>query len=444
MMLANRPDSTAAPSRLALAVLVVFSLLAIPGLALTPRSAVTGSNAAPSPAAVQDVTIAVADGSGDPVESAGVEVLANNRPIASGLTDEKGLVSLTLPPNEVIQWVVAAKSGTGFDYYECFPAEPDTAVTLPGAPARDLPPWIKLVLDGAREIRIHAAGPEDRPIGNARFVPWRINKQHKRFPVNLSGSALAAAVSGVDGTAVFDWIPLATWNDPGTTFLVQGQEYHWPDAPEDLYPGEADIDVDARLVRNTTISGRVSFPEGRPAANVLVVAEGRGETVQFCRTSTSTAADGSYRLDVAPDQVFIVTVIDDDWAASRLGVSVGIDQPASNVDLELGGGTLVHGRVTWEGSDDRPVAGEIVLLLFEDGELPNRIERTAFSGYWKQNFETVVHHRVAITDADGRYTFKVGPGDYAICGNGCLEGNIHQPMGFTVPAEAPAAMRFDM
>jgi beta-lactamase regulating signal transducer with metallopeptidase domain len=445
MLLTNRPDPVTRPSRLALAALVVFSLLAIPGLAMTQRSAETATRDSLAPEAGRPLAVEVVDGDGAPVESAGVEVLANHRPIASGLTDDQGLATLTVPPDAIVQWVVAARSGAGLDYHECFPsAKSGVAAALPGAPVRDLPARIELVLDGARVIRIHAVDPDHQPIRDARFVPWRITRRHKRFPVNLSGSDLAAVDSDADGTAAFDWIPRETWNDPGTTFLVRGRQHHWPDAPETLYPGEEDIDVTARLIPNTTISGTVSFADGRPAANVIVVAEGRGDTVHLCRASTETAADGTYRLDVYPDQTYIVTVRDADWSASRLGITVGVDQPASDVDLALTEGTLIHGRMTWEDSEDRPVAGELVLLLFEDAQLPKRIERAMLSGYWKQNFEAVVHHRAAVTDADGRYSFRVGPGDYAICGNGSLTGNLHRPMKFTVPPEGLEGLQFDM
>ena len=61
----------------------------------------------------------------------------------------------------------------------------------------------------------------------------------------------------------------------------------------------------------TPIRGVVRQPDGRPAAGILLRVEGRGATNHYCRMQTRTAKDGSYVLEVYPEQSYIVAVLDE-------------------------------------------------------------------------------------------------------------------------------------
>src|SRR5262249_54075146 len=69
------------------------------------------------------------------------------------------------------------------------------------------------------------------------------------------------------------------------------------------------------------LSGRVTHADGRPGAGILVLANGRGSGDRACAGSTRTDADGRYQMRVYSEQVYVIAVNDDRWAAPyRAGV----------------------------------------------------------------------------------------------------------------------------
>ena len=109
-----------------------------------------------------------------------------------------------------------------------------------------------------------------------------------------------------------------------------------------------------------------------------------------------TAADGSYAIDVRPDQSYTVTVADDEWIAPSQSVDVRAGKPRTGVDLRLARGSVIRGRVT-AGEPPQPAPGvEVGLIEVESGLVPRRSDR------------------VAETDQQGRYSFRVCPGNYRL------------------------------
>src|SRR5262249_27037729 len=135
-------------------------------------------------------------------------------------------------------------------------------------------------------------------------------------------------------------------------------------------PGQPDRPLVARLLRNVPIGGKVTLPDGRPAAGILLQVEGRGRTSGYYRGVARTRADGSYSLNVYPDQSYLIAVTDDRWAApSKTGVVVREGQPQKGLDIRLGEGTLLRGRVTL-GGDRKPAAGQTITLIEQGSPLP--------------------------------------------------------------------------
>ena len=100
-------------------------------------------------------------------------------------------------------------------------------------------------------------------------------------------------------------------------------------------------------------------PDGSPAAGILVEANGVvGTTRQQGGSGRAwTAADGSYAMDLLPEQSYMISVIDDEWAAKSLsGVIVREGVAQTGLDLTLERGSLVWGKVT-AGPESKPAAG---------------------------------------------------------------------------------------
>ncbi len=167
--------------------------------------------------------------------------------------------------------------------------------------------------------------------------------------------------------------------------------------------------LEARVLRSTRISGVVRHADGQPAAGILIGAEGRGATNHYCRMHTRTGGDGSYSLDVCPDQSYMIAVLDYRWAARTLtGVVVREGKAQGGLDLTLSSGTLIHGVVTREAGGP-PMQGETITLIEQGPNLP-----PAFLAPPVPRDQAADLPQWTSTDAEGRYQFRVGPGRFKI------------------------------
>ncbi len=342
------------------------------------------------------VTVTVVDGRGMPVEGAVVSVLDVVFPIAEGRTDARGLVALRAPADAMTQWIVGYKSGLGLDYFENYRAVP--------AGFSPPPERARLVLNGARTVRVRAKDSSDKPVPGVDVVPMTVFKRGKLYSVNLCGSS-ASVRTDEQGIAAFDWFPSDV--EVATRFALATTSYFMPKWPL-LEAGKQD--VTAHVLRFATISGKVTRPDGSPADGILVAAEGVGAADLPGSSRARTTADGSYKMALAPNQSYTVFVSDTDWAAtSRTGVVIREGQPHADVDLQLQAGSLIRGRVT-AGPASHPASG-VAVILYERG--PAVPDGTLVDQPAKLRDSAL---RVADTDSDGRYAFRVGPGEYELTG----------------------------
>lgn len=350
----------------------------------------------------------VRDASGRPVPDAQLEVIGNKTllPIKTAATNSQGEATLLLPADIGVEFVVALKSGAGFDYFENYTSWPP-----PMTAERLVPERVELVLNGARQAKIRVIGSDDKPIAGQMLCPWTIRKPGKLSDVNLSGSltpdAIAERRSDADGMVLFDWIPSDLAG--GITFLSRTDDYSLPDPPT-LQPGDIEKDavLTARLLRNAKVTGKITLPDGRPAPGILLQAEGRGATNHYCRRHARTRPDGTYELNLYGEQSYIIAVIDDNWAAaSRMNLGLKESQRQDGIDFHLIRGTRIHGQVT-RGKKEDPAPGETVTLIQKGRKIERDTRR------FNRDEESLV--RWATTDSNGEYMLRVGPGTYDFWG----------------------------
>ncbi len=335
----------------------------------------------------RDVTVTVVDGNGDPVEHSKVTVLATYRPIDSAETDANGKATFQTPADANIDWIIAHHDAHGFDYYENYSSWP-TSERL------HVPKEVTLKLAGRRSVDVMVQGTDGQPISGVYVLPWTIHKVGKQSYANIGG-VTSLGMSDESGVARFPWMPADLQGQ--VAFLAHHPKYHSPKDPLfSVTEGQTEpAKLTATLLRVATVRGTVRRADGRPAGGIHIQGEGRGATNHYFRGYTLTRQDGTYELDIYPDQTTILAVTEDEWAAkSFTGVQLEEGQEEDGLDFVLMPGTVITGKVT-VGKDRLPSEGDTATLVQQANATANLV-------------------RWAESDEKGRYRFRVGPGSYQL------------------------------
>jgi RNA polymerase sigma factor (sigma-70 family) len=351
----------------------------------------------------RESSVKVVDAQDRPIDGARVTLLDGQMlfPLLTTTTGADGSATLRFPADAVVGQIFATKSGAGFDYVSTLAAKRGQERTPRRTP---LPEAVALKLAGARTVRVKAVDSANRPVAGVSINPWYVKQHNKPEDVNLSGSEDVVTKTDASGVAVFDWLPEDF--EQSISFLSHSQEYSYVE-PVWIKREAPAAELTMRLLRKARIAGRVLAADGRPASGIAVEAMGAGVAFHNGHGRTVTKADGSYEMMVNSEEAYIVTVVDDRWAAaSKLGVVVREDKPVGGLDFHLAEGTVVRGTVT-VGPDRRPVPDQHVTLAERAGEIPAELKKAGDNIYHE------VHHlRHADTDGNGRFQFRVGPGVY--------------------------------
>jgi len=344
----------------------------------------------------RSVTVRVKDAAGRPVPGAMVEA-AEISFRTHCVTGADGLAKLQIPTDARVEWVIGFKPKAGLDYFHIYDRRTRTA-------SRPVPEEVMLTLGATEGVRIKTIDSSGRPVSGVGFKPIMIQLVGKKGSVRGSLCATLSAVTDAMGVASFDWLPREA---AVMRFAINpGGEYSCPDSLE--YDPAGPHELTARLLRSTRLSGTVRLPDGRPAAQIEIKANGwRGAGPPQGMVLTRSDDDGRYALDVPPEKAYIVAVVDDAWAARSLtNIVMREGQPQSGLDFSLIKGTRLHGQVS-VGALHAPVAGARVMLI-EKGEILPR----DFRGIMGDKGQLM--RATTTTDARGRFEFRVGPGSYTV------------------------------
>jgi RNA polymerase sigma factor (sigma-70 family) len=348
----------------------------------------------------KEVKTRVVDGRDQPIAGGIVAlVLANLSTSFTGVTAADGTVSLRYPREAEVGFVMAFKSGAGFDYAS-------TLVAKRERERKALPDQVKLRLTGSRTVRVKAVDSSERPVAGLLIYPWYIDKPGTMEDANISGCDGATATTGDDGIAKFDWLPGDFTH--GISFLCSSNEYSYVEIP--VVRPEMPVDrLTMPLLRKVKLSGKVVLPDGRPAVNIGIAASGAGPAFHNFNGETRTKADGSYEVLANSEEAYVIRVVDERWAApSRIGVLAREDQPVANLDFTLAEGTILRGTVT-VGPANRPSPEENIVIHESGGQIPQEIRKPG-----DKTYHEVHSQRGQMTNARGEYRFCVGPGTYKL------------------------------
>lgn len=360
----------------------------------------------------REIAASVFDEGKRPLADVRVIAVANHKKFAEAVTDASGRVLLQIPRQASLQYVFAFEPNVGLDYF---------VYRRSGAPKND--PYqldqdhaepLNFVLNGTHDLKVRVLDSKDRPLQDVLVYPWYFEKPHKGDHLNVSGLEEFQTRTNAEGLATIRSIPKD--NSARVTIWAHEEGYF---APERWMfdPAAPAAEIIARLVPLVPVTGRVTYPDGRPAAGIDVLAAGEGYTFDDFRAVARTQDDGTFELKVAPDQYYLFVAGNDEWAASERTGIVYPDKPIHGVEFQLQPASRIHGRVTI-GPEHKPLPKQHLVLyqrptenyyeLPEKDQLPNpKDSRKAVSP---------ILGRTTYTDEQGRFEFLVGPGNYYIIG----------------------------
>ena len=377
-----------------------------------------------------ELTVSVAAADGSPAVGVPVYARARFRPVAVGPTERDGTVTLPVPADAPLMQTVALKPGVGFAY---------TRHDLNGERGElaPMPERVSLKLSPPVEHRVTVlaadpAGGPSKPLPGARVSVWLVQTPGEPNDANLSGLEAAYTTAGPDGVAVLDWLPADAVNriplnvsaegfGPARTFVPTGDE---SDADSPGFDPTATPEAQAvTLQPAATFAGRVTHADGSPAAGVMVRAEGQNwhlDTTDYERDTAFTGPDGRWEMEVRGDASYLVVPLPGPPSmfeefpppGGLAAAALGRDEPVTvepggrldGLDFTLTEGTLVTGLVTRGGE---PVADHGIGLSTRGAAAPDNAKQTV-------NGDRLGLPRWTKTDADGRYAFRVGPGEHSV------------------------------
>ncbi len=376
--------------------------------------------------------IQVVDGSGNPVVGAtvvtclrgGLFAQASHSALEPVATDARGRARLIVPADATLETIAALKAGAGTGYvYE----------STDRAPGPSAPETVRVVLNGAISIGVRVQDAQGRPVAQVKVTPWELRRKGTKEVSNYFcfRNLPVGAVSDAQGRVQFDWLPADL---DSINFSVYHEDYYARGAELFIKDGvRRNLDVELR--RLVQIAGKVTHSDGKPAAGIMIEAEGMGTDLSRCYART--AEDGTYRVKVRPNNSYIVAVADDQWAAaSRTGVVLRDGETRENLDFRLSQGTLIHGTIRVDTESWRTVQtdhglsvydltdtafGDLNLMndpsLLQFGpEIPDEWKSLPGSSWGLGGPDEYRVRLVRMTniDARGNYAFRVGSGEYQL------------------------------
>lgn len=384
----------------------------------------------------RSIRLKVADADGLAVADARVAVQADYPWFGVGRTDAAGMAEMQMPAQLRIQAVVAWKDDEGLDYRAYAVPQDRTADALAKSSEFPASGEETLVLEGAKPVRVRLMDEQHEPLAGVKIYPWYLQKEGQ--PQELHTSFLISAfseASGKDGRAAFRWMP--RWQErPAVLSPIAPQFVHSRIVYDPKQNGPEELDL--QLIRQVPLRGRVTLPDGSPAAGIEIHASGAGYAWDSGRAETISDARGQYELLVDPDQIYLVVAGNQQWAAApQTGFAVFKNQPVEGKDFRLRAATRVHGRLLSEW-DSSPLADQYVSVYQYGQDLHSMPGTVLANPKDSRSYVRPMYVRRVKTDAAGRFEFRLGDGSFDIRPPGESKATKFQIAG---EAELPMELR---
>jgi len=361
----------------------------------------------------RSITGVVIDGTGQPIPDVQIIATAYHSEVVRTQTDANGEFRFLYPVDIPLEAILALKDGAGFDYVWTLETPSDEERRTFG---RDGDPDARkksdgrftLTLDGANPVRFRFVDDDGQPLEGVEIHPWVFRNPNQPGDLNVAISPYRKT-SDADGNVAFDFFPI--WQDISVTFWAEKNGFLRQRI--DLQPEQFEQDNAIRMRPAVALRGTLRFPDGTPAQQWTVFAQGDGGGFDAFLTRQTTDNQGRYEVMAIPHRTvhlnaeqprgLAVQTIDRDWVAiPQLNIDVGSD-PIFVRDFTLERGTRITGIAT-AGPDNEPVANASIIIhpqeKNEDATEGESAFRNLRSWWWER------------TGADGVFEFWIAPGHY--------------------------------
>jgi hypothetical protein len=333
-----------------------------------------------------------------PAVRATVRVVADGKPVAGALVKVENLpaeASVADASGEATLLLGQHAEGVGVLAWH-----PKLGVAAGRCSTKDLANAVELTLEAPKRRPVKLIDQAGRPaVGVGLFPSFQIGAgawfAGKSFPLLKATTSAAGEAEWASAPAATEYCDLALSR---SDWLL-----------EQVDQAEGDEPVIGHVRKKREIRGKLVVPEGCNPTGLLIAGCSFGPKDRFDIASTRVAADGSFRLQVAPEHCYVLAVCDSQWASEPImGVfardnSAEIEPlpelkvyPASPVEVEV----LI-------GPDKLPLANHYVLV-----SRPIEMEWKDANGKRRSGSHAISHWLK--TDADGRVRTGVGRGAYDV------------------------------
>lgn len=388
---------------------------------------------------IKSAQVKVVEGGGAPIEAAQVALqLGYPSMVGPATTNAEGIATLTFPESEPIQSVIAWKDHAGFDYKLYSLPYDQAGDQLTKKPEFPLDGIETLELTGAKPLTVHVTDTDGKPLPEVKTHVWLLKKEQESDQLNFSFYIdCFSRNTDATGTVTFDWFP--EWQK-GTTVV-------WPNIEgyvraRGIYEPVADAGtLNVKLERLVPLRGKVTLPDGKPAAEIYVSAIGAGYGNDDFGGGGQTDEDGRYEIFVSPNQIYMLSISGKEWSApaqSGFAVLPGAEVPEH--DFVLAPSTKVYGQVLNKATG-KPIAGKF-LYLTHHGKNLNDIGKDILpnpekSTRWVSPFQQLNRE----SGDEGEFEFFVGEGDYSLFISGydaekfTLAGEAEKKVNLTIEVD---------
>ena len=360
--------------------------------------------------AVVSALVKVIDAQGIPIPGANVACQLGY-PFVTGPvpSDDRGLVSLKIPKSESIMSVLAWKDGKGLDYKLYTLPPQQIADRLTKRPEFPLDALETLTLSGASPLTVSVKDMQGTPIPGADTSIWLLGKRNEATVMNLSyfGDMLAEDTDA-NGQVSFEWFP--DWQKEPVTVWPYVSNYVGERGVYDPVSKTGVLDI--QLQRQIPIRGTVTFPDGKPAANIPVGAFGSGYSFDDFREVVMTDETGRYEIMATPNRIYLLCISGKEWSApTQSGFAVLPGQEVVDHNFTLSPATRVFGQLLNEKTGE-PISGEQVLLQTQGIPLTDMGDDILPNPEKSRRWVCPLFQQGATTGKDGEFEFFVGVGDH--------------------------------